>query len=578
MYANFNLMKPLGFLSNGLTSVIVNDGSVVWFPLPRYDSPSVFTKLLDDEGGEFSISPEEECDVKVKYVAGTILSTTFFCKDGKAEVIDLMPIGERSLIRQVKSNIPLNVSVKPLFNYGLYKPAVEIEKDGIRFINPLTKECLALIPNTNLIQPPGLTLYLIYSSVSAYGPFTKKMIKRTVNRSIKNTLNFWRSKVPHPKNEIDVVKSTSISALLGSIYSPTGASIAAPTTSLPELEGGTRNWDYRFAWVRDSSMISEALMTYGYIVEARRVLNFLLGSLNFSGKPFLHPLYTVDGGDPPPEESLMWLSGYASSKPVRVGNAAASQVQLDVEGFFVDAVYRYYQITKDKQFIKENWNKLEYIHEWISKNWKMRDAGMWEDRGKPRHYTHSKVMMWVALDKVEKLGRVIGKIVSGTSKNKLREWIMSNCIKSGYLVRYPESSEVDAALLTLPIYGFLDVKERVFLNTLALIERDLLKDGFVKRYRKDFMGEAAHPFVLANVWLSRIYARLGRYDEARQLLWNVLRPSKGIYLLGEHIDEDKEEYTGNYPQMFVHAQLLLAIKEIKDIDKDISTGKVKPLS
>ncbi|MCY0850285.1 alpha,alpha-trehalase TreH1 [Sulfuracidifex metallicus] len=571
-------MKPLGFLSNGLTSALLNDGSVIWFPLPRYDSPSVFTKLLDSEGGEFLISPEEECNVEVKYVVGTVLSTTFLCKGGKAEVIDLMPIGERALIRQVKTDIPLKVSIKPLFNYGLYKPAVEIEKDGIRFMNPLTRECLALIPNTNLIQAPGLTLYLIYSSDSAYGPFSKKMIKRTVNRSIRNTLNFWRSKVPRPKNEIDLIKSTSISALLGSIFFPTGASIAAPTTSLPELEGSTRNWDYRFAWVRDSSMVSEALMAYGYIIEARRVLNFLLGSLNFSAKPFIHPLYTIDGGDPPPEESLMWLSGYASSKPVRVGNAAASQVQLDVEGFFVDAVYRYYQITKDKEFIKEKWNDLEYIHEWISKNWKMRDAGMWEDRGKPRHYTHSKVMMWVALDRLEKLGREIGKKVSGNSKNKLKEWIISNCIKSGYLVRHSESSEVDANLLTLPIYGFLDVKDTIFLNTLAMIERDLLKDGFVKRYRKDFMGEATHPFALANVWLSRIYTRLGRYDEARQLLWNVLNPSKGIYLLGEHINEDRGEYSGNYPQMFVHAQLLLAIKEIEDKHEDIWTGRVTTLS
>lgn len=555
-------MRPLGFISNGLSSALIDNGSVIWLTFPRFDSPSIFGKILDDEGGEFSIYPEDKCETSMTYVKANVLSTKFRCNQGEAEIMDIMPIGERSLVRVVRTTIPLKVKVKPAFHYGLYKPIVEEEEDGVRFMNPKSRECLALIPNVHTIMPPGVTLYLIYSSAKEYGPFRKR-IGRQVEKSINATISYWEKKVPFGGvDEIERMKEVSLMVLLNSIYSPTGASIAAPTTSLPEIEGGRRNWDYRFAWVRDSSMVSEALLSAGYIVESRRIINFLLGSMNFSSKPFLHPLYAVDGGDPPPEREIKWLSGFKGSKPVRVGNGAASQVQLDIEGFFVEALYQYYLRTGDREFLRENWVKLEYIHEWVSKNWKLKDAGMWEDRGKSQHYTHSKVMMWVSLDRIEKMGKEIGKKVSHLSKDKLRQWIIENCVKDGRFVRYAGSEEVDANLLTLPIYGFVDVNDPVFMNTLRKVEVDLLKNGFVKRYREDFMGETAHPFTLANVWLARIYARLGRDEEATKLIKNLAQPSNGLYLIGEHIDVDKMEYTGNYPQVFTHAQILLAIEEI----------------
>ncbi|BBG25225.1 hypothetical protein IC006_2560 [Sulfuracidifex tepidarius] len=560
-------MRPLGFISNGLTSALIDNGSVVWLVFPRFDSPSIFGKLLDDEGGEFSIFPEDECDVSVSYVNANVLSTKFRCGQGEAEIMDVMPIGERSLVRVVRTTIPLKVKVKPMFHYGLYKPIVEEHEEGVRFMNPKSRECLALTPNLHVISPPGATLYLIYSTARDYGPF-KKRIERKAEKSLRATLNYWERKVPFKgTDETDRIREVSLMVLLSSIYSPTGASIAAPTTSLPEIEGGGRNWDYRYTWVRDSSMVSEALLSTGYIVESRRIINFLLGSMTFSSKPFLHPLYTVDGGDPPPEREIKWLSGFKGSKPVRVGNGAASQVQLDIEGFFVEAVYQYYLKTGDAEFLRENWVKLEYIHEWVSKNWKLKDAGIWEDRGRPQHYTHSKVMMWIALDRIEKMGKEIGKKVSTSSKEKLRQWIIENCVKDSYFVRYAGSEEVDANLLTLPIYGFVDVRDPVFMNTLRKVETDLLKNGFVKRYRKDFMGEAVHPFTLANVWLARIYARLGREEEAIKLIKNLTRPSSNLYLIGEHIDVDKMEYTGNYPQVFTHAQILLAIEEINGKSK-----------
>ncbi|WP_176586695.1 alpha,alpha-trehalase TreH1 [Sulfolobus acidocaldarius] len=553
-------MKPLGFIGNGLTSALVDNGSIVWLTFPRFDSPSVFGKLLDDNAGEFSIRPvEDKFKVSQSYLVPNVLSTTFKSSNGKAEIVDLMPIGEKAIIRKVRTEIPLSFKIIPMFNYGLYRPIIRRKDDGIQFLNPVSRECLSLLSDvpTDEIKPPGTTLYLVYSSDCAYGPLDKgKQLENDLENSFNLTIDYWKDKI----RSNDEVWRTSVGVLLGLIYSPSGSSIAAATTSLPEAVGDSRNWDYRFVWVRDSSMISEALLYSGYVVEARRILNFMLALVNFTAKPLLHPLYAVDGSDPPPEIEIPWLSGYMNSRPVRVGNAAASQIQLDIEGFLVDAIYKYYKYTSDRVFVEENWDKIKYIGDWVSKNWMLKDAGMWEDRGDPKHYTHSKVMMWVALDRIEKIMNV--KI---HEKDEIKEWVMRNCVKDGSFVRSSDSNDVDANLLTLPLYDFIDVKDPIFLKTLKRIEDELYVDGFVKRYSQDFMGEAKHPFALATIWLARVYIRLGRKERAMELLDKVLKPSGTLYLIGEHIDVENMEYTGNYPQAFVHAQLLLALKEVKGL-------------
>ncbi len=565
-------MKPLGFISNGISSALIDSGSIVWLPLPRFDSPSIFGKLLDEEGGEFSIFPLEEFSTSVSYLAPNILSTKFYTKLGNAEIIDVMPLGESSIIRSIKTDIPLVMKINPVFYYGLYRSVVKDEKEGTRFLNPKSRECLALFVENSKrigtheweILPKSSIVYLVYSPDYLYGPFHKgKELKRDLERSFNFTLNHWKNKVSDKNNdELRKIYYTSIGVLLGLMYSPTGAPVAAPTTSLPEAVQLSRNWDYRFTWVRDSSMISEGLLYAGYVIEARRVINFILGLVNFTTKPLVHPLYTIDGGDPPPEIEIPWLSGFMSSYPVRVGNGAAAQIQLDIEGFLLDVIYKYYLKSGDRVFLEENWEKIKYIADWISKNWKLRDAGMWEERGKTMHYTHSKVMMWVALDRAEKISVELGKDITWPEKNKLREWIFSNCVKDGSFVKTSESTDVDANLLTLPLYDFIGVNDQIFRNTLKRIENELYINGYVKRYVKDFLGQALHPFTLAGIWLSRIYIRIGKIDDAIRLIKNAYLPSNGLYLAGEHIDIIKKEYTGNYPQAFVHAQTILAINEL----------------
>jgi GH15 family glucan-1,4-alpha-glucosidase len=220
---------------------------------------------------------------------------------------------------------------------------------------------------------------------------------------------------------------TSVGILLGLLYNPTGAIVAAPTTSLPEVEGGSRNWDYRFAWVRDSSIVAEALISAGFSAEARRIIEFFSRMVSFTSKPFIYPLYSIDGSVPPKEEEIPWLSGYENSKPVRIGNAAAGQLQLDLEGFFLDAFFKYYEATGDENYIRSHLDVIEYIADWVSENWKLEDVGIWEERGVQGHYIHSKVMMWVALDRAGKLMNAIGKENPWKeTRHEIKEWVLQN--------------------------------------------------------------------------------------------------------------------------------------------------------
>jgi len=567
-------MKPIGFISNQITSALVDGSSIIWFPVPKFDSSSVFTKLLDENGGEFSIFPQKGklLGISQEYVYPLVLRTVIVTENGKITIDDLILLGGTVIIRKIEAEVPFSVVFKPMFNYALYRPVIEEN----RFLNPKGRDCIAFIYDYNgsvkrvnqytweFSQGHGY-LASNYSSDKRHGAVSKrgKILELDYKRSFENTIKYWKSLDIKDVKMFNDLYRTSIFTLLGSIYSPSGGVIAAPTTSLPEVEGGKRNWDYRFVWIRDSSIIAEALLEAGYIVEARRIINFLLSLINFSSKPFYYPLYTVEGTIPPPEREIKWLSGYKNSKPVRIGNGASTQIQLDIEGFFLSAVYKYIEITNDLVFLRDIFNKIKYIADWISKNWILKDSGIWEDRGDPKHYTHSKMMMWIALDKAGKLSKLLGNNDEWEeSRNRLREWIYANCIKNGYFTRYAGSEDVDSALLSAPIYGFIKADDEIFLNTLNKIEEDLLTDVFVKRYRTDFMGEAKHPFLLTSVWLARVYIMLGKIDKAEEILNKINELSGNLHLVGEHVDVEKGEFTGNFPQNFVHAQLIMAIHDL----------------
>jgi GH15 family glucan-1,4-alpha-glucosidase len=563
----------MGFISNQRTSALIDKTSIVWFPVPKFDSPSVFTKLLDDDGGEFTIIPQGEIkEIRQYYEHPLVLTTDVIIRSGgRVKITDLLPLGETIIIRKVESDVPFKVLFKPVFKYALYRPIIVRN----RFINSKGRDCIAFLYKWEgkvkrldkyTWKFSGGKGYLVanYSTDVEHGAMSErgKVLNMDFEKPFENTIKFWEDF----NVEGDHLYKTSVYVLLGSIYSPSGATIASPTTSLPEVIGGSRNWDYRFAWVRDSSITAEALLEAGFIVEARRVINFLLSLINFTSKPFYYPLYTIEGTIPPPEVKLKWLSGYKGSRPVRIGNAASKQIQLDVEGFFLSALYKYYEKTGDKVFIRDVFSKVKHIADWVSQNWLLKDSGIWEDRGEPKHYTHSKIMMWVALDRAGKLAESVGESDEWKeSRDKLRGWIMENCVKDGYLTRYAGGEDIDSAVLSAPLYGFINVEDPIFKNTLQKIESELKIGNFVKRYKTDFMGEAKHPFLLTTLWLARVYVRLGRVEEAKEILNEVDRIAGSLHLVGEHVDIEGKEFTGNFPQVFVHAEIVRLIKELEKL-------------
>jgi GH15 family glucan-1,4-alpha-glucosidase len=361
----------------------------------------------------------------------------------------------------------------------------------------------------------------------------------------------------------------SILVLRALTYRTNGTILAAPTTSLPETVGEERQWDYRFAWIRDASFAAEALLEVGDLVAARRVMGFFLNCIELDGKPFAAPFFHVDGTIIRGERDLGWLPGFRGSRPCREGNAATGQVQLDVEGDFLWVLYRYYALTEDRLYVRAYWQEVSLLAAWTVANWRLQDASLWEFRGADADYTHSKLMCWTALHYAAELAKAIGEprqaVVWEREAGRVREAIETRAVVPGE-GRYGQafgSDRTDAALLLLPIYGFCAVDDPVFLATLRAIERDLVKDDWVYRYTGDMMGAAAHPFLIASSWLSRVYSRLGRIDRARSVLERLLSGRTDLGLLGEHVDMETGEPRGNFPQAFSHLGIVMAAVELQ---------------
>jgi Glucoamylase and related glycosyl hydrolases len=417
------MTKFYSFLSNGITSALELNGSIEWLTFPRFDSPAVFCKILDKEkGGSFEVKPlDEVLLIQRNYMGNSlVLKTVFITRVGKLELIDFLPIGLTALIRIYNSDIPFRVIINPVFNYGLINSSIEEVENGIIYRNPLSKEALELLikgrysreNHYGLIFQPGRGyLYLLYSRDIKYGLFSAKgIVYSKPEEALNRAISYWESRVNKARKvrEFKDIYERSLLVLLGLIYSPSGGLIASPTTSLPEVIGSQRNWDYRYVWVRDASYSAEALIKAGLVVYARNILSFLLSVIDPSSKSFDHPLYAVDGSPPPAEESLNWLSGFMNSYPVRIGNAAYLQIQMDIEGAFMNALSEYYFMTEDKEYLDDNWFAIESIADWVKSSWREKSTDIWEERDTLEHFVHTKVMSWVALDRASKIAYSLG--------------------------------------------------------------------------------------------------------------------------------------------------------------------------
>lgn len=571
-----------GFLSNGQTSALVSpQGSIDWLPFPRFDSSAVFCQILDEKiGGYCRLSPESHFHAHQSYIPDTnILETRMRAPEGSAVIIDYLAIGRSELRRLVQSELPLVLECVPRFSYGQTMASYERTQLGALYRDPQGTEALLLflrgpapsrIDRDRWYLPPGEHEIVIRHTPD----YPKERLELQVldddpQHMLQDTVRYWRS-LPRSgyQGSFQPAYERSLLTMRGLTHRTNGAVLAAASTSLPEEVGGTRNWDYRFVWVRDASYAAEAFLQSGDHVAARRLIEFLCNAVDLAGKPFGWPFMRIDGSVSLGERDLLWLSGYRGSSPVRVGNAASAQLQLDVEGDFLFALWRYVAETGDLEFARAYHWAIEHIANWTLSNWQRPDASLWEFRGENRHYTHSQLLCWTALkaaaDIELRLGREEESHRWQSGADVIAEHIRTACY-SQELGRFKQSADtdtVDAALLCLPLYGFVDPDDPAWLGTLAAIESELVQDGLVFRYRQDNMGETRHPFALGSAWLARAYVLAGRLHEAHDILERMVGVATPLLLWGEHIDPAAGEQRGNFPQLFPHAGFVSAATEL----------------
>ncbi len=578
-------MEYYGLLSNSHTAALVSpDGSVDWLPFPRFDSPAVFAKLLGaGRNGYFVIKPTVPHRTEQHYIEDTnILLTRYTATEGatgEATVTDYLAIGSQELHRVVVSDLPLELVIRPVFQNGLIAAGLTLTDTGAMFEDPIDGESLQLmlagqgaryIPSTDswALDPGTYDVRLIHHPDS-HSPELDLDPEAEAGHGLERNVQYWqRLAATTYQGPYLAQLKRSLLVLHGLSYRTNGAIVAAPTTSLPEQVGGERQWDYRFAWVRDGCYAAEALLVAGEHVAARRIIDFFINTVDLQGKPFKAPFFRVDGTLIRYERDLNWLNGFRGSRPVRDGNAATAQLQLDIEGALVWAMWRYHETCRDQEWLASYVDGLEFLLEWVARNWEQKDCCLWEFRGQDDHYTHSKVMCWVSLEYGSRLLAAVGRAETAARYHTAAESVRARVEAEGFnatLGIYTQrfgGDTVDAALLTLPLYGFVPADDPRFLGTLARMEQDLVQHPWVYRYRNDMMGEATHPFILASYWLARVYLQLGRLDEAEHILRDLFTHTTNLGLLGEHVDMDTNEPRGNFPQGFSHLGAILSILEL----------------
>jgi GH15 family glucan-1,4-alpha-glucosidase len=577
-------------------ALIARDGTVDWFCAPRFDSPSIFAGLLDRQrGGYFRVSPDGvDYLSKQLYLPGTpILITRFISADGVGEIIDFMPVtGEQvtdqhrlvRMVNMVRGSMRFRLECRPRFNYGRDRHDLELRSDGIAFrsssmtltLNPVRPVGRRLVPESDVHDVGGdllmfATLHkgdtggMVVETAATHEP--RVIPADEVRAMFEQTRDYWRRWLDRSRYTgrwREMVERSAITLKLMT-YAPTGAMIAAPTAALPEKIGGTRNWDYRYTWVRDTSFSVHALLGLGFTEEASRYVDWLderVRDAGDSGTP-LKIMYRIDGSSDLHEEVLDHFEGYRGSGPVRVGNGAADQLQLDIHG---EALYAMH--LADEQGIRAShqvWRSTVKLVDWLCDNWDQPDAGIWESRSHPRNHTYSRLMSWVALDRAIRLAARHGRPGDVSRWTQQRDAIYNQIMEHGYhpgrrsFVQSYGEAVLDAALLTMPSVGFVTPTEPLWQSTLRAIDDELVSDSLVYRYdpaaSPDGLPGDEGTFNMCTFWYVEALASAGRLDEARLAFEKMLTFSSHLGLYAEEIASSGEQL-GNFPQAFSHLALI----------------------
>jgi GH15 family glucan-1,4-alpha-glucosidase len=564
------------------TAALVScEGSIDWLCLPRFDSAACFAALLGTpENGRWRIAPKDRrARTSRRYRPDTlILETTFETDDGAATLIDFMPPrdGASDLVRMIvgrRGRVTFDTDFVVRFDYGRTIPWVTRESDGtltavagpnkLFLRTPIALKGEDLHTSGSFTVAAGERVPFILTYIPSQGPAPAR---QDVDAVLRNTEDYWRdfsSRCPMVGPWSDTVKRSLIT-LKALTYMPTGGIVAAATTSLPEQLGGTRNWDYRFCWLRDATMTLQAFMKLGYYEEASAWREWLLRAV--AGAPGqMQIMYGVSGERHLLEWEVPWLDGYCSSGPVRIGNAAADQFQLDVYGEVADALTQALKGGLPPHPRSRVLN--DAIMPFLEEAWRRPDEGIWEVRGGRQHFTHSKVMAWVAFDRAATLAATAG---GGTElaerwRRVANEICDDVCKKAfgpelGSFVQAYGSRTLDASLLHIPLVGFLPPSDHRVIGTVKAIERGLMRDGLVLRYRTEQIDDGLPPgegaFIACSFWLADVLVLLNRHADAQLMFERLLSLCNDVGLLSEEYDPIVGRMLGNFPQAFSHVGLI----------------------
>jgi GH15 family glucan-1,4-alpha-glucosidase len=570
-------------------ALVGTDGTIDWLCLPAFDSPSVFCSILDDEkGGHFSLRPVDYIRSHQLYLPDTnVLLTRFLSSEGMAEVLDFMPIiahpAERHRlvrnVRVVRGSMTFDTECRPAFDYARKQHFVSVGEAGAVFASknpshsslglssevPLGKRPKGAAGARFTLREGERATFVLAEVDDGEGP-GEVLSGWDFEGLLRATLEYWRRWISgctyHGRWREVVHRSALVLKLM--VYDPTGALVASPTMGLPERIGGERNWDYRYTWLRDAAFTLYALISIGFEDEARHFMSWLRKRCECDWDGLLQPLYGIDGRQVISETELDHLSGYMNSRPVRLGNAAYCQVQLDLYGAILDAAYLYNKYGAPLDY--DLWQNLRRILGWLAENWQEPDEGIWEVRGGKRQFVSSKVMSWVALERAGRISRQRGLPAGNGRWAVERDRIYEEVMEKGWhpekksFVQHYGSDALDASLLLMPLMKFVGPTDPRWLATLDRIQEELTYDTLVDRYKPRYAapdglrGEEGS-FSLCSFWFVECLTQAGRLDEARLALEKMFSYANHLGLYAEEIGPSGEAL-GNFPQALTHLALI----------------------
>ncbi|QOD03080.1 glycoside hydrolase family 15 protein [Pseudarthrobacter sp. BIM B-2242] len=579
--------------------LIARDGSVDWLCFPRFDSPSVFSRILGtEEHGRWLLAPSG-ADAEVvewRYIDSTfVLQTTWKTGSGSVRVTDFMPLGDSgsSLVRRitgVEGSVEMRQELRIRPGYSTVLPWMSRVRDQEPTAAPVLlamagPDALALrgphLPHAHAHGHEGEFLVSKGEQLDfelTWFPSHRPLPPATdVDAALEEATDYWSRWGSHCRQDgvYGGAVKRSLLVLRALTHFETGGIVAAPTTSLPEDFGGPRNWDYRYCWLRDAALTLESMLTHGYETEALQWRNWLLRAL--AGDPEqMQIMYGVGGERELPERELAHLPGYEDSKPVRIGNAAVSQFQADVVGEVMVALERLRMAGgKEDHF---SWALQKALLGFVEKHIDDKDFGLWEMRGTAQYFTHSRVMMWAAFNCGIRAIQIHGLPGDATKWEKLRDRLREEIMREGFnqdinsFTQTYGGTQTDAALLVMPQVGFLPYNDKHMLGTVARLEEELLTDdGLLLRYRTetgvDGLAPGEHPFLACSFWLVEQYARTGRQDDAKVLMDRLVGFANELGLLSEEYATDEDRMAGNFPQAFSHLTLVRAADAMHGVDR-----------